>query len=257
LQLFLAAAPELIPLARKYTGRTACAAYRIDGGGHLARARLTYAPRGGVLLLSDTKAGRIADTHVLCREILRECGIWSYGGVAADFDQKPTPDRKAFLEQLELVLRMNRRTLFVPEAYAANTVTAQVLIGTAVSGGTLHQRLASAAERYTPGRITLYLERLAMDFLLPSPTGEGSVLTVEELNALQEELKPSAFFSTDLCARYFTYQKAGQYHFVLYDDAQTLMRKIALGKGLGIRSGFLMLPEVSDLLPELKEQGAF
>jgi hypothetical protein len=257
LQLFLAAAPDLIPTARRYTSRTACAAYRIDSGGHLTRAHLPYQPRGGVLLLSDTGAGNIADTHALCREILRECGIWSYGGVAADFEQSPTTDRKAFLEQLEVVLRMNRRTLFVPEAYAVNTVTSQVLVGTAISGGTLRERLETAAQQYTPGRVTLDLERLAMDFLLPSPTGQGRALTVEELNDLRAQLRPATFFSTDLCARYFTYQKGGQYHFILYDDAKTLLRKIDIGKNLGIRSGFLMLPEVEDLLPELKELGAF
>ena len=40
-------------------------------------------------------------------------------------------------------------------------------------------------------------------------------------------------------------------HFVLFDDAETLRRKIRLGRSLGCAAAFLMFPEVEDLLPSL------
>ena len=59
------------------------------------------------------------------------------------------------------------------------------------------------------------------------------------------------FYAEDLCARYFTYRRGGQTHFVLFDDAGTLRRKIEMGQALGIREGFVMLPEVEDLTGSL------
>ena len=61
----------------------------------------------------------------------------------------------------------------------------------------------------------------------------------------------TTYFSEPLCARYFTYRQNGQTHFVLFDDAATLQRKIALAKALGIGEGLLLFDEVSDILPQL------
>ena len=43
----------------------------------------------------------------------------------------------------------------------------------------------------------------------------------------------------------------GQTHFVLFDDARTLRRKLELARQLGIRDALVMLPEVEDLLEPL------
>lgn len=251
LQLYLAAPPEQLHTARKYTNYLAHAAYRIGPGGSLTARTLPQPLRGGLMMLSDREAEAIPDTHRLCREILRECGRRSYSGVTADFEEPVSADRAALLEQLEVLLRMNRRILFVPEAYGAHTVSASVVIDTALSGGTLQGRLKEAADRYGGARLALDLERMAMDFPLPSPSGMGKPLATDQLSALLAQNGQCSFFSSDLCARYFTYQRAGQSHFVLYDDAETLQRKIQAGQALGIRTGFFMLPEVEDLLASL------
>ena len=52
-------------------------------------------------------------------------------------------------------------------------------------------------------------------------------------------------------AKYFTYTAEGGTHFVLFDDVETLRRKVRLAQELGIQKAFLMYPEVADLLPEL------
>ena len=72
-----------------------------------------------------------------------------------------------------------------------------------------------------------------------------------ELTALMERRDPAVFYSTDLCAKYFTCTEGGESRFILFDDAGSLRRKIQLGQDMGITAGFLMYPEVSDLLPEL------
>ena len=72
-----------------------------------------------------------------------------------------------------------------------------------------------------------------------------------ELQDLLDRESPSVFFSQDLCARYFTLTRQGQTHFVLFDDARTLRRKLDLARQLGIRDALVMLPEVEDLLEPL------
>ena len=78
-------------------------------------------------------------------------------------------------------------------------------------------------------------------------TKEGKLLRLsrEELSIRMQGR--SVFYAEDLSARYFTYRRGGQTHFVLFDDAGTLRRKIEMGQALGIREGFVMLPEVEDL----------
>lgn len=251
MQLYLAAAPEQLHDARKYTANLAHAAYRIDDAGALTARPLPQTLHGGLMVLGDGQCPAVPDTHRLCREILRECARHSFAGVLADFERPPSPDRTALLEQLEVLLRMNRRSLFVPENYGTRTVSAFVLICTALSGGTLQQRLEEAAQNYGAHRLALDLEKLAMDFPLPSPSGEGTPLSPQALDALLQKQGNCTFFSTDLCARYFTYQSGGQCHFVLYDDADTLRRKVQAGQALGIRTGFFMMPEVENLLGAL------
>ena len=62
------------------------------------------------------------------------------------------------------------------------------------------------------------------------------------------------FFSQELCARYFTYTRGGEFHFVLFDDAETLNQKLKLGASMGFSAAFLMWPEVRDIMGKLGKQ---
>lgn len=114
----------------------------------------------------------------------------------------------------------------------------RILVGTAVSGGSLRQLLAEAAARYGTRRLVVGLERVAMDFPLPCPTGEGIPLTGTELSALRRRSGAPVFFSEALCAKYFTCPIGARTHFILFDDDDTLRRKEALARSLGIGTVF-------------------
>lgn len=251
MQLFLAVTPDKLREAARYTDRLAHVAYRVGQDGHLTRRNLLARTRGGLLFLSDWECGPIRDVPALCREVWRECGNRAYGGVVADFEQPPAPDRTAFLESLGVVLTRNNRRLYVPESYGRQVRQAAVMICTALSGGNLRQRLEECAQTYGRQRLALDLQRLRMRFPLPCPSGEGTPMEAGELQELLERRQPSVFYSGDLCARYFTTTEDGESRFVLFDDAGTLRRKIRLGQDLGAAAGFLMYPEVEDLLPEI------
>ena len=96
------------------------------------------------------------------------------------------------------------------------------------------------------------VERAAEDFFLPAPDGQGQPLTQSELAARLESLSPSVFFSDELCAHYFTYMnRQSGAHFVLFDDAGSIRKKLRMAAALGIGSALFYYPEVSDLLPEI------
>lgn len=254
MQLYLAVTPDKLREAGRYTDRLAHVAYRIGQDGRLVRRDLLARTRGGLMVLGDRDCGHVRDPAALCRDVWRECGNRGYGGVLADFEQPETPDRAAFLTALSRVLARNGKWLFVPENYGPQITQASVLICTALSGGNLRQRLEESIRRFGRGRVALDLQRLRMSFPLPCPSGEGEPLSGQELTALLEKKQQSVFYSSDLCAKYFTDTDSSGSRFVLFDDADTLRRKLHLGQELGIAATFLMYPEVEDLLPELLGQ---
>ncbi|MBQ2061911.1 MAG: hypothetical protein II458_04475 [Oscillospiraceae bacterium] len=249
MQIYLAAAPELLARAHSLSVPVAHAAYRIDEAGHLTARELPAMLRGGLLLLCGGETLPSFRPEILCREMVNECQRREFGGAVLDIDGPPSSLSVRLMRLLEEELGRRQKRLYVPETWGDHARTATVLIGTAVSGGTLRQRLEEAKGRFGKRPLALDCQRLVMDFLLPSPNGEGSPLTIDQLARLRQG--HNVYFSPDLCARYFTYRTSSRTHFVLFDDADTLRRKLALGEELGIGTAFFMLPEVDDLAGEL------
>lgn len=251
LQLILAAAPAELTAARAYGLTLAHAAYRVGGGPHLFRADLPVPLRGGLLYLDDGGCDGRGTPDALCQEVVRECAARGFGGVICAFD-RALPLLAAVVRQLGPMLARQNRSFYVSEPYGQHTATGRVLIPTALSGGSLRQRLSEAVERYGAGRVALAVERTAADFFLPSPSGQGRPLTREALSAKLEELSPSVFFSDELCARYFTYMnRQSGAHFVLFDDAGSIRKKLRLAEALGIRRALLPYAGLSDLLDDI------
>lgn len=251
MQLYLSVTPRDYQDARRCPVQFAHVAYRVGRDGQLLRQNLLMQTQGGLMSLSDYDCPTPLPVPPLVRQICRECAQRGYQGVLADFEEDVQPGLSALLQSLSAALRTARRRLYVPEGYAPQVPGACAVVCTALSGGSFQQRLEEAAQRFGREGLALDLQRLRMDFPLPSPTGEGRPLTQEALDALMEELRPSVFYSRELCARYFTYNRDGDYHFVLFDDGGTLRQKLRFGRSLGVSAAFLMYPEVKDILGEL------
>ncbi|MBQ2830127.1 MAG: hypothetical protein IJF15_03785 [Oscillospiraceae bacterium] len=251
MQLFLAVTPAQLHTARRFTPYLAHVAYAVEGTGELSCSGLSDRVRGGLLLLTDRASGALDTRESLVEAVMHECEKRGFGGVVADFERTITPDRIAFLQLLCRALYDSNRRLFVPERTGDAVEDAMVLLCTAISGGTLEQRLRDAAARFGAARIALDAQRVRMDFLLPSPSGEGRPVDKKTMTAILQEYSPQVFFSEALCARYFTYTKSGRTHFFLFDDAQTMHKKLTAAEKLGITTAFVMYPEVEDILPKL------
>ena len=116
----------------------------------------------------------------------------------------------------------------------------RILVTTAVSGGSLRALLEDAAARYGAERLLLGVERVAMDFPLPCPSGEGVALTDAELRDLRRRCCAAVWFSDALCAKYFTYRRGGAPRLVLFDDDETVRHKLRLAERLGIKDAYLL-----------------
>lgn len=255
LQTVLAVTPDEVQAAARYRRPLAHVAYRIGPESALLRADLLLQTQGGLLCVNDRDSPAVEDPAALCQAVLRECGRRGYQGVLLDLEGPPRPDREPFLRRLEEELSARRLPLYLPEEHALSPTGAVPLVCTALSGGSFRQRLREAADHWGGGRrMALDVQRLRMDFRLPAPTGQGEPLTAEAFRALIQEERPAVFFSPDLCARYFTYTRNGETHFVLFDDAETLRQKLRAGAALGCAAAFFQWPEIRDIAGELLSQ---
>ena len=207
-------------------------AYRVEAGPQLMRLSRTLPGQGGLLYFALESGPAGTSLGGFCAQLARECGARRYQGVVADLG----PGCDGMAKQLDRALSQRGLSLYVPERYHAQAPHALVLVSTAISGGTLRGRLSEAARQYGLERTVAALERVAEDFVPPAKTGAGTPLSPQALAELRERLRPSVYWSPELCARYFTYfQPGGRAHFVLFDDRETLRSKLRVAGDVGIR----------------------
>lgn len=228
--------------------------YRVGEGPHLFRAKSPVMPQGGLMVIDGTGFSGGGEGEAFCNEVLRECAARKFTGVVCSFPGRPQGALLSTAARLGELCQSRGLECFVSEGCGGAAPTATVIIPTALSGGSLQNRLEEAQNRYGPDRVAVWVERSAEDFLLPSPTGSGTPLTMEELERRREEYGSSVFFSSELCAHYFTYMAGEQGHFVLFDDAGSIRKKLLMARQLGITTAFLPYGATAELLGELLER---
>ncbi len=252
IDLILTTPPDLLKQARDHHLTIAHMAYRMGSGPHLYRAGQQLPLRGGLMALDDRGFDGRGDPSIFCREVIQECAARQFSGVLCDFEGRNLPALGVTVERLSLLCEKKGLTCYVPEYLGSLTKSARVLVSTALSGGSLRHRLEEAAQRFGASRVVPAVERVAMDFYLPSPSGQGVELSREELKRRLTERAPSVFFSGDLCAHYFTYMsRQNGAHFILFDDAASIRKKLEVARQMGFPAAVLAYPQVDDLLERI------
>ena len=184
--------------------------------------------RGGCMVLG----GRVRTDRAA--ETANECRRRGIGTVILGF----SPCQG--LELLRFCDTLRRRGIrcVVTEAAWQEGCGAAMLVSTAISGGTLEQRLRAARERCS--EVWLDLERTRRVFPLPCPDGNGNLLAPAQLEQLLSQ-GDAPFISDALQCKVSVLSSPTR--FLLFDDGDTLARKADLAERLGIGRGLLLIPE--------------
>ena len=251
-KLILTAPPDAFRAASAFGLPLGHMAYRVGPGAHLLRANIPLNMRGGLMMVDNGGFDGRGDPGSFCQEVLRECNARGYQGVILDFEGNTHPLLGQIVRQLGTQLPRRGWSLYVTEAYANFSEHAEIILPSALSGGSFAQRLIEAAEQYGAHRLALGIQRSAEDFTLPSPSGSGTPLSREELAQRLNSRGAAVFFSDDLCAHYFTYMsRQSGAHFVLFDNAGSIRKKIKIAQNLGFSACLLAWPEVDDILADI------
>ncbi|MCD8385164.1 MAG: hypothetical protein LUC39_09470 [Clostridiales bacterium] len=218
--------------------------YRVGPGPELLRSQGSFPLRGGLLGLNAVSTVPEGDPGHFCRQVVRECQTRGAVGVLADWEPMQRP-LLPLVRRLGQALRPAGLLLLLPECWGGAAEQADILIPSALSGGSLELRLKEAAERYGAERTVLALQPVREDFLLPAPSGQGKALSPQALANLRSRTHAPVYWSRELCARYFTYRDNQGVHFVLFDDGDSLCRKLELAGGMGIRRAVVAWEEIA------------
>lgn len=217
-------------------------------GGALTRLCLPARTSGCYLGLADRGLhGRLSSGTA--EAILYEAKKQGMAGVFADFECTDSAAQE-LITALDRILHHAGLAFFVPLCQADYTENAFLVAETAVSGGSLDEYFFHLQHQYG-ARIAASLRPVSVDFLLPSADSDGISLSSEQRRDLLSHTGAQAFFSRELCARYFTYMdSAGSGHFVLFDDDDTLEAKVSRLHRMDIPFIFALYPDVCHLLSQ-------
>jgi hypothetical protein len=188
--------------------------------------------REGALVLGERpEAGRAGSLASRCRR----------QGFSALVSEGGSPSPLELLRFCDALLRRGISPILPEENWVPGCGGA-MLVSTALSGGSLEERLRQALKRCPD--LALDLERLRRRFPLPCPDGQGEPISREELEGyLRRGAK--AQFSRELMCKAFPLEDGEDSAFVLFDDRETLTEKVRLAEALGVGRGFLLLGEWS------------
>ena len=154
MQIYLAVTPQQAHTATTYDCTLIHMAYHIGPASTLLRQNPLLQTQGGLLLVCDQDAPFIDSPEELCAAVLRECSRRNYEGVMLDFEEPVRRDRLRFVETLGNILAEKKKKLFLPVSYGHVAPQANILVDTALSGGTLFEHLKDAA-KHSHGRFAL------------------------------------------------------------------------------------------------------
>ena len=249
LRLILTTPPSTAREASSHGFPVGHMAYRVGPGAQLLRSNIPMNLRGGLMVVDGASFDGRGDQVAFCQQMIRECSARGFDGAILDFEGQPYPLLGQIIHRLGGMFSRRGWPLYVTEAYAGYSDQTKVIIPSALSGGSLAKRIEESVERFGPHRVALGIQRTAEDFTLPSPSGCGTPLSREELERQIKMRGAATFFSDELCAHYFTYMsRQNGAHFVMFDNASSIRKKILLAKRFGLCACILAWPEVDDIL---------
>lgn len=222
-------------------------AYSLTPRGGLQCDRMVSNPRRSILGISNVRHTKTCENpSLLSDDILSAVKRLGFSGVFADLEE---PLAAGILPVLDAVLHKHGIPLFVPCFKTVYTSHAFITIETAISGGIFREYVREYTETYA--HIAAQVTPVSAEFLLPAQDAAGTPVSREDIARRIREQNASVFFSSELCCNYFTFTDSEQKgHFVIFDDARTLQKKVSILQEAGIGHIFIVYPHFLEYIKE-------
>lgn len=200
-------------------------------------------------ILGLCEGGSVSDIRAFCDQLCTQAA--ACGAIFADLEDTQWT---GLIAALDSTAYRKHLTCYVPLCMADAAPHSILTVSTAISGGSLRQYFQSLLYRHGKNRIAALLEYTSMRFRLPSDQSEGELLDSDAREQLRHKHDSTIFFSSELCANYFTYGDESGSYFVLFDDKNTFLRKLELLESIQITDRFVLYPDAETFfLPYKKE----
>lgn len=249
---YLVSSPSDTANAISFGFRQGWLAYKISSM-HLMRGKIAANTRGGLMIIGGCDLSAEGDFKQLAAEISNESALHNYDAVFLALDEKPNSKSASFAGALGSELAKRRLKYYVPIDYSVFCPDARYIVTSEISGGSLKLHITELIDKHGVEKLAFDICRMRMDFTMPSPDSIGKALSPEEFNTIYENTDAQTFYSPELCLNYFTYTDTiGQSHFVLYDDARSILGKIFLADMLKLDCVLLNYSELKEILPQIR-----
>ncbi len=238
-KIYLSAPPELASEAINY-GPVSIMACEVTRGLKLTRLGPLPALRGERLVeIACHGLTGFGPQEALVENILRFCLIYGFSGVVLDLP-RPTPALLSLSELMADRLAPRGLTLYLPEGYGGVPGKRGLLINAQSYSSPFSDRLRLLAGKYGPEKIALRLDTRPADFLLPARRSLPSRLPSPVPGGVAPD---RVFYSQCFEANYTSFRDRDRVRLVMWDDANSVRRKLEIAGNIGIHTAFLDFAE--------------
>lgn len=174
--------------------------------------------------------------------VVYEAKRLQFAGVFADIEDPV--QQKAMLPALDEALHAADIPLFVPMSAESQVNYALLTLQTDISGGSLEEYVSKYIKQYGVQRLAAHLVPICADYKLPTLKAGDKGLHPKDIEALIQKYNASIFYSKELQCNYFTYMDDSSHgHFVVFDNARTLEKKLENLSQMGLGHFFMVYPD--------------
>jgi len=188
--------------------------------------------------------------RVITEAILAEYRKQSFKGLIILGAEKPTVVHTSLSSALSSYADLK---CFSSESLAGNRKNSGILIEASGIADNLTAKLSTATGKHGHRNSAVLLRRTREVCTPPARSGYRKKLSADDLRNIIRRWTPRINYSEELGLKYFNYREETKINFVLFDDAFTFKRKIALCRSMGIDNIFFIYSEVSDMISELEK----
>ena len=217
--------------------------YYAGEGGQLKSHYSIHQPQNSYLGILESESPQpMALPQKFAEDVVYEVRRLQFSGVFADIEDPE--QQKVMLPILDETLFKENIPFFVPlsaENYVSHAI---VTLQTDVSGGSLEEYVSQYIKQYGAHRLAAHLVPICANYKMPAFKSTDSDLHPKDIQALIQKYHASTFYSNELQCNYFTYMdEESRGHFVVFDNARTLQKKMENLEAMGISYFFMVYPD--------------